>query len=170
MTKRRNARLYRAYMAIAGAAAAVAVVGGIFAVWATENTAAAPTVAPANVGEPSISGTARVGQVLRTTRGTWTGTGPISYSLSLVPLRWTGCAGRVRLSSDHKCRGQHVRPEGSRRRFPYQVASGRTERRWLGPCDVQSDGHRDLGTSDEHEGADDLRHRGRRKPSPGEPR
>ena len=87
MTKRRNARLYRAYMAIVGAAAAVAVVGGIFAVWATENTAAAPTVAPTNVGEPSISGTARVGQVLRTTRGTWTGTGPITYSYPLVPLR-----------------------------------------------------------------------------------
>ena len=89
MTKRRNARLYRAYMAIVGAAAAVAVVGGIFAVWATENTAAAPTVAPTNVGEPSISGTARVGQVLRTTRGTWTGTGPISYS-----YRWFRCDGR----------------------------------------------------------------------------
>ena len=76
-------------MAIVGAAAAVAVVGGIFAVWATENTSAAPTVAPTNVGEPSISGTARVGQVLRTTRGTWTGTGPISYS-----YRWFRCDGR----------------------------------------------------------------------------
>ena len=89
MTKRRNARLYRAYMAIAAAAAAVAVVGGIFAVWATENTSAAPSVAPANVGEPSISGSARVGQVLRTTRGTWTGTGPISYS-----FRWFRCDGQ----------------------------------------------------------------------------
>ena len=46
MTNRRTARLYRAYMAIIGAAAAVAVVGGIFAIWATENTSAAPTVAP----------------------------------------------------------------------------------------------------------------------------
>ena len=89
MTTRRNARLYRRYMAIVGAAAAVAVVGGIFAVWATENTAAAPTVAPTNVGEPSISGTTRVGQVLRTTRGTWTGTGPITYS-----YRWFRCDGR----------------------------------------------------------------------------
>ena len=76
-------------MAIVGAAAAVAVIGGIFAVWATENTAAAPTVAPTNVGEPSISGTTRVGQVLRTTRGTWTGTGPITYS-----YRWFRCDGR----------------------------------------------------------------------------
>ena len=76
-------------MAIAGAAAAVAVVGGVFAVWATENTAASPTVAPANVGEPSISGTPRVGQVLRTTRGNWTGTGPITYS-----YRWFRCEGR----------------------------------------------------------------------------
>ena len=89
MDTKRNARLYRAYMAIAGAAAAVAVVGGVFAVWATENTAASPTVAPANVGEPSISGTPRVGQVLRTTRGNWTGTGPITYS-----YRWFRCEGR----------------------------------------------------------------------------
>src|SRR4029079_18916438 len=89
MTKRRTARLYRAYMAVVGAAAAVAVVGGIFAVWATENTSAAPTVAPSNVGEPSISGTARVGQVVRTTRGTWTGTAPITYS-----FRWFRCDGR----------------------------------------------------------------------------
>jgi hypothetical protein len=89
MTKRPNARFYRAYMAIAGAAAAVAVVGGIFAVWATENTAAALTVAPTNVAEPSISGTTRVGQVLRTTRGSWTGTGPINYS-----YRWFRCDGR----------------------------------------------------------------------------
>ena len=80
MTTRQTARLYRAYMAIVVAAAAVAVVGSIFAIWATENTSAAPTVAPSNVSEPSISGTARVGQVLRTTRGTWTGTTPITYS------------------------------------------------------------------------------------------
>jgi hypothetical protein len=50
---------------------------------------AAPTVAPRNTGEPSISGTTRVGQVLRTTRGTWTGTEPITYE-----FRWYRCEGR----------------------------------------------------------------------------
>ncbi len=52
-------------------------------------------------------------------------------------------------------------------------ASGRKSSqrtRWLGTRDVQSDQHRDVGASDEHEGAVDLRHRGGWKPSPGEPR
>ena len=88
----------------------------------------------------------------------------------LVPLRRAGRAGRVRLSSDHECGGQHVRPAGSRRRLPYQVASGRKERGWLGTCDVQSDRHRDVGASNEHEGAIHLGHSGGWKPSPGESR
>jgi hypothetical protein len=44
---------------------------------------------PQNVGEPVVSGTARVGQVLRTTRGTWTGTEPITYA-----FRWFRCDGQ----------------------------------------------------------------------------
>jgi hypothetical protein len=52
-------------------------------------TAAKPAAnAPKNTGEPSITGTARVGQVLRTTRGTWTGTSPIQYVYS-----WSRCDG-----------------------------------------------------------------------------
>ncbi|MDH4341332.1 MAG: hypothetical protein OEW47_13335, partial [Thermoleophilia bacterium] len=52
-------------------------------------TAAKPTsTAPKNTGEPSITGTPRVGQVLRTTRGTWTGTTPIEYD-----FRWFRCDG-----------------------------------------------------------------------------
>jgi hypothetical protein len=75
-------------MAIVGVAAIVALAGGIFAAWAADSSAA-PTVAPSNTGEPSVTGTTRVGQVLRTTRGTWTGTDPISYL-----FRWYRCDGR----------------------------------------------------------------------------
>ena len=80
--------LHRTYLGIVGVAAAVAVAGGVFAAWASTSTAA-PTVAPQNVGEPVVTGTTRVGQVLRTTRGTWTGTEPITYA-----FRWFRCDGR----------------------------------------------------------------------------
>ncbi len=84
----RTERLYRTYLALLGAAAAVAVVGAVFAAWAAGSSTAATTVAPTNTVEPRISGTTRVGQVLRTTRGQWTGTGPIQYS-----YRWFRCKG-----------------------------------------------------------------------------
>jgi hypothetical protein len=80
-------RIQRTYLAIVGVAAAAAVAGGVFAAWAGTSTAA-PTVAPQNVGEPVVTGTTRVGQVLRTTRGTWTGTEPITYA-----FRWFRCEG-----------------------------------------------------------------------------
>jgi hypothetical protein len=85
----RTERLYRTYLALLGAATAVAVVGAVFAAWAAGNSTAATTVAPTNTVEPRISGTTRVGQVLRTSRGQWTGTGPIQYS-----YRWFRCKGR----------------------------------------------------------------------------
>ena len=89
MTSRtRTARLYRAYLALLGATAALAIVGGLFAAWAADTSGAAPTVAPTNTVEPRITGTPRVGQVLRTSRGTWTGTSPIQYS-----YRWYRCQG-----------------------------------------------------------------------------
>jgi hypothetical protein len=81
-------RLQRTYLAVVGVAAAVAVAAGIFAAWAAE-TSAAPSIAPRNVGEPAVTGTTRVGQVLRTTRGAWTGTDPITYA-----FRWFRCDGR----------------------------------------------------------------------------
>ena len=81
-------RIQSAYMAIVGVAAIVALAGGLFAAWAADSSAA-PTVAPSNTGEPSVTGTTRVGQTLRTTRGTWTGTAPISYA-----FRWYRCDGR----------------------------------------------------------------------------
>jgi hypothetical protein len=42
--------------------------------------------APKNTGEPTISGTPRVGQQLTGTTGTWTGTQPIAYA-----LQWVRC-------------------------------------------------------------------------------
>ena len=87
MSSERNRALNRIYLAVLGVAAAVAVVGGVFTAWAATSSAAT-TVAPQNVGEPSVTGTTRVGQVLRTTRGTWTGTAPITYA-----FRWYRCDG-----------------------------------------------------------------------------
>lgn len=49
---------------------------------------AATNVAPKNTDEPEISGTPQVGEILRTTRGTWTGTDPITYT-----FRWQRCDG-----------------------------------------------------------------------------
>ncbi len=60
-----------------------------FATLLVSSSVAAPSIAPNNVTEPSVSGTTRVGQVLRSTRGTWTGTAPITYE-----YRWYRCEGR----------------------------------------------------------------------------
>ncbi len=72
-------------------AAVVAMLAALtaFAAIIVSSSSAAPAVAPNNVGEPAISGTPRVGQVLRSTRGTWTGTEPITYD-----FRWFRCEGR----------------------------------------------------------------------------
>jgi hypothetical protein len=48
--------------------------------------AAAPTAPPSNTGEPSISGRAEQGVRLNASRGTWTGTSPISYA-----YQWVRC-------------------------------------------------------------------------------
>jgi hypothetical protein len=80
--------IHRPYLAILGVAALVAGLAVAFAAALAGTSSAAPAVAPDNVAEPRISGTARVGQVLRTTRGTWTGTQPIQYE-----FRWFRCQG-----------------------------------------------------------------------------
>lgn len=80
--------VHRSYLAILAVAGLVAVLGGLFAATLADSSAAAPTIAPTNVGEPRITGTPRVGQVLRTTRGSWTGTEPIDYV-----YRWFRCDG-----------------------------------------------------------------------------
>jgi hypothetical protein len=79
----------RTYLGILAVAAAIAAVGAVFAAALSSESAAAPAVAPNNVAEPRISGTPRVGQVLRTTRGQWTGTAPLTYE-----FRWYRCDGR----------------------------------------------------------------------------
>jgi len=81
--------LHRAYLGILGGATIVALIGAAFAATLAGTSSAATTVAPNNVTEPQITGEPRVGQVQRATRGTWTGTAPISYE-----YRWFRCDGR----------------------------------------------------------------------------
>ena len=88
MSTNKTARLQRVYLVILGVAATTAVAAGVFAAWATQPSTAATTVAPSNTAEPVVTGTTRVGQVLRTTRGTWTGTEPILFA-----FRWFRCDG-----------------------------------------------------------------------------
>ena len=86
--KYEQSTLQRMYLAVVGGALAVAAIGFAFAALLATESVAAPAVEPDNVTEPRVSGTARVGQVLRTTRGTWTGTAPITYE-----FRWYRCQG-----------------------------------------------------------------------------
>ena len=88
MSYERHGSFRRTYLAILGGAAAIAAVGTVFAGLLSTESIAAPTVAPNNVTEPRITGSTRVGQVLRSTRGTWTGTEPIDYE-----YRWFRCDG-----------------------------------------------------------------------------
>ena len=89
MTYERHGSFRRTCLAILGGATVIAVVGTVFAGLLSSESVAAPTVAPSNVKEPKITGTTSVGQVLRSTRGTWTGTEPIEYE-----YRWFQCDGR----------------------------------------------------------------------------
>ncbi|MFO7589638.1 MAG: hypothetical protein R6X23_01900 [Acidimicrobiia bacterium] len=86
---RKHGAIQRAYLWLLGASLGVAVVGAAFAGLLVAASEAAPAVAPRPTGEPSISGTPRVGEILRTTRGSWTGTRPITYA-----YRWYRCEGR----------------------------------------------------------------------------
>ena len=69
MSDSRHGTLRRTYLAILGGAAAIAVVGAVFAGLLSNESLAAPAAPPNNVTEPRVTGTTRVGQVLRTTRG-----------------------------------------------------------------------------------------------------
>ena len=72
-----------------GTGLVAAVLGVLFLAFLPGAPSAAQTVEPTNTVEPSITGTARVGQVQRSTRGTWTGSAPIEYA-----FRWFRCDGR----------------------------------------------------------------------------
>jgi hypothetical protein len=80
--------IHRAYLLIVGGAALVAALCAAFAASLAGVSSAAPNVVPSNTGEPAVSGTTRVGVVIRTTRGSWTGTEPIDYV-----FRWFRCDG-----------------------------------------------------------------------------
>jgi hypothetical protein len=67
----------------------VALVGALLMIVVPTGSDAAVQVAPTNTTEPRITGTPRVGQVQRATRGSWTGTEPIDYA-----YRWFRCDGR----------------------------------------------------------------------------
>ena len=88
MRYERSEGFRRKYLTLVAAAAAIAAAGSVFAALVSADSVAAPAAAPSNVTEPAVSGTTRVGQVLRTSRGTWTGTEPITYQ-----FRWFRCQG-----------------------------------------------------------------------------
>ena len=73
MRYERRASFRRKYLTIVAGAAAIAAVGSVLAALLSPESVAAPTVAPSNVTQPAVTGTTQVGQVLRTSRGTWTG-------------------------------------------------------------------------------------------------
>lgn len=81
--------LRRLRLAAFGAAAVAAMLGAFLLALLPGSSNAAPAVAPSNTEEPRITGTPRVGQVLRTTRGSWNGSEPITYQ-----YRWFRCDGR----------------------------------------------------------------------------
>jgi len=121
----------------------------------------APAVAPKNAGEPRVSGSTQVGDVLRTTRGTWSGTAPFSYT-----FKWRRCQGRglpdgsdcTRISNASD--NTYVLPGGCRLQDP--LAGDGVERRRSGDLDVQPDERRGVGAARQHEPADDLGHGERR--------
>jgi hypothetical protein len=84
-----NQDIRRVRVLALGTGLVAAVLGALLLAFLPSSPNAAPTVAPSNAGEPRVTGTPRVGQVQRTTRGTWTGTDPITYS-----FRWYRCNGR----------------------------------------------------------------------------
>lgn len=83
MTGQRRDRRFRALglftsAALMGATAAALLVPG--------SGSARTQVAPANAGEPRVTGTPVQGETLTTTNGTWTGTAPITFR-----YRWLRC-------------------------------------------------------------------------------
>jgi Ig domain of plant-specific actin-binding protein len=71
------------------AASALAAAAVVVATTAAGVTNAAPKAAPAPTGEPQITGTPRVGAVQRASRGSWSGTTPMTFT-----YRWFRCQGR----------------------------------------------------------------------------
>jgi len=59
---------------------------------------AAPNVAPQNTGEPAITGTPAVGQILRSSNGSWSGTTPMTFA-----FRWVRCDASGSLPDGSDC-------------------------------------------------------------------
>jgi hypothetical protein len=83
-----NQDIRRVRVLALGTGLVAAVLGTLLLAFLPSSPNAAPAAAPTNAGEPRVTGTPRVGQVQRTTRGTWNGTEPFSYS-----FRWYRCNG-----------------------------------------------------------------------------
>ncbi|HXF98180.1 MAG TPA: hypothetical protein VNJ46_06160 [Gaiellaceae bacterium] len=84
-----TASVQRAYLALLAVAGIVAGLAVAFAAALAGASGAATAAAPRNLAEPRVGGTPMVGEVLRTTRGEWTGTPPITFR-----YRWYRCQGR----------------------------------------------------------------------------
>jgi hypothetical protein len=90
MRSTRPARgIHRTYVAILGGAALVAAFAVAFSAMLAGTSSAAAAAPPVNRGEPQVTGAPRVGEVLRTTRGTW-----ISLDRVRFAYRWYRCDGR----------------------------------------------------------------------------
>src|SRR5262245_27451615 len=81
-----NQDIRRVRVLALGTGLIAAALGTLLLAFLPSSPNAAPAVEPSNAGEPRVTGTPRVGEVQRTTRGTWNGTEPISYS-----FRWYRC-------------------------------------------------------------------------------
>jgi hypothetical protein len=64
----------------------LALIGGLFAALLAGSSTAGTTAAPGNTGEPTITGTASVGRILRASTGSWSGSDPITFA-----FRWLRC-------------------------------------------------------------------------------
>lgn len=71
----------------------VALAGGLLVLFAAGGSAAV-AAGPTNTSRPTISGTAREGETLAATTGSWTGTAPLTYS-----FQWQRCNSRGRRCS-----------------------------------------------------------------------
>jgi len=83
----------------AGPSVAVGVSLAVIALAALPSASvAAPTEAPANTGEPAISGQAVEGQILATTNGAWSGSQPMTFA-----YRWVRCGSNGGLPDGSNC-------------------------------------------------------------------
>jgi hypothetical protein len=78
--------LYRAYFTIVGGAAVIAAASAVFAALLATESVAAPATTPSSTGEPRITGSPMVAEILSATNGTWSGTEPFEFT-----FRWVRC-------------------------------------------------------------------------------